>query len=261
MVSDTLVAAAFAIFCWWLGTGAILWLDRRGGSMARWSLPFFSILMGLSFWGVSVSMAASDAAHAYLGFASTIVMWGWHELAFLTGCLSGPRKEPLSPGAIGWLRLRESVAVILWHELALLANFAILVWMQLGQPNHTALCTFALLWCMRVSAKLNLFVGIPMHSEQYLPPHLMYLASYFRCDKAGLWFRSSVGLATGFWLWLLWSGWHAPETISASWLLLASLLGLAILEHLLMVLPWSMEKLWGWAMDEATSVPAKPAKL
>jgi putative photosynthetic complex assembly protein 2 len=140
-------------------------------------------------------------------------------------------------------------------------NFGILAWMQWGQPNHTALCTFALLWCMRVSAKLNLFVGIPLHGEQYLPPHLAYLASYFRCAKAGLWYLGSVSLASGFWVWLLWSGWHAPETISASWLLLASLLGLAILEHLMMVLPWSMEKLWGWAMGEVTPAPTKPAEL
>jgi putative photosynthetic complex assembly protein 2 len=261
MVMETIWAAAFAIFCWWSGTGAILWLDRQGGWLARWCLPAFSVLMGLSFWGVSVSMSASDSAHSYMGFACTIVMWGWHELAFLTGWLSGPRRLPLSPGAHGWHRLRESVSVVLWHELALLLNFAVLVWMQWGQPNHTALCTFALLWCMRVSAKLNLFVGIPLHGEQYLPSHLAYLATYFRCAKAGIWYLASVGTASGFWVWLLWSGWHAPETISASWLLLASLLGLAILEHVLMVLPWSMEKLWGWATGDSPGAAPKPAKL
>ena len=261
MVSDTLLAAAFALFCWWLGTGAILWLDRQGGRLAGWCLPLFSVLMGLSFWGVSSSMSASDSAHAYLGFASTIVMWGWHELAFLTGWLAGPRRAPMSAGATGWRRLCESVAVILWHELVLILNFAVLIYMQSGQPNHTALCTFALLWCMRVSAKLNLFIGIPLHGEQYLPPHLSYLASYFRCARPGLWYVASVGLASGFWAWLLWSGWHAHETLSASWLLLASLMGLAILEHLLMVMPWSMEKLWGWAMGRSPPVPAKPAEL
>ncbi len=157
--------------------------------------------------------------------------------------------------------MRESVAAILWHELALILNFAVLVWMQSGQPNHTALCTFALLWCMRVSAKLNLFIGIPLHGEQYLPPHLKYLASYFRYAKPGLWFVASVTGATGFWIWLLWSGWHAHDTLSASWLLLASLLGLAILEHVLMVVPWSLDKLWGWAMNHPSGVAHKPVKL
>jgi putative photosynthetic complex assembly protein 2 len=261
MVSDTLLAAAFAIFCWWSGTGAILWLDRQGGAVARWCLPAFSVLMGLSFWGVSVSMSASDSSHAYLGFASTIVMWGWHELAFLSGWLSGPRRVAMSVDARGWQRLRESVATLLWHELTLIFNFSLLVWMQSGQPNHTALCTFALLWCMRVSAKVNLFVGIPMHGEQYLPSHLKYLASYFRCAQPGIWFMASVGCATGFWFWLLWSGWHAHETLSANWLLLASLLGLAILEHLVMVMPWSMEKIWGWAMRQPETLAGESAKL
>lgn len=261
MVSDTLLAAVFALLCWWAGTGAILWLDRQGGGWVRWSLPAFSMLMGLSFWGVHVSMSDPGTLHAYLGFSSIIVMWGWHELAFLTGALSGPRRVAMSPGASGWRRLRESIAAILWHELALILNFAVLVWMQSGQPNHTALCTFALLWCMRVSAKLNLFIGIPLHGEQYLPPHLKYLASYFRCARPGLWFVASVTGATGFWIWLLWSGWHAHETLSASWLLLASLLGLAILEHLLMVVPWSLDKLWGWAMGHPTSVPHESVKL
>jgi hypothetical protein len=87
------------------------------------------------------------------------------------------------------------------------------------------------------------------------------LASYFRCAKPGWWFVLSIGLASGFWAWLLWSGWHAHETLSASWLLLASLLGLAILEHLLMVVPWSMDKLWGWAMGRTPAIPAKPAEL
>ena len=150
---------------------------------------------------------------------------------------------------------------ILWHELTLLLNFAVLLWMQLGQPNHTALCTFALLWCMRVSAKLNLFIGIPLHGEHYLPDHLKYLATYFRCAQPGTWFMTSVSLASGLWVWLLWSGWHAHETLSASWLLLASLLGLAILEHLVMVVPWSMEKIWGWAMGHPTPLPHEPAKL
>jgi putative photosynthetic complex assembly protein 2 len=179
----------------------------------------------------------------------------------LSGWLSGPRKTPMTPGAQGWLRLRESVATILWHELTLLLNFAILIWMQIDQPNHTALCTFALLWCMRVSAKLNLFIGIPLHGEQYLPEHLKYLATYFKCAQPGRWFLLSVSLASGFWAWMLWSGWHAHQTLNASWLLLASLLGLAIIEHLVMVFPWSLNKIWGWAMGQPKVITQESVKF
>jgi hypothetical protein len=36
--------------------------------------------------------------------------------------------------------------------------------------------------------------------------------------------------------------------------LLAALLGLAIIEHLLMMFPLPMQRLWGWAMGRSTSV-------
>ncbi|MEY4363841.1 MAG: hypothetical protein RLZZ24_1193 [Pseudomonadota bacterium] len=255
MVNDSALAVAFAVFSWWIGTGVILWLDRLGPRSLRWSLWGWTLLLVLSVWGVKQSMAQSDVAASYLGFASVIVMWGWHELAFLSGWLSGPRREPMTPHAVGWVRLRQAVATLLWHELALIANFALLVWMQADQPNHVALCTFALLWCMRVSAKLNLFFGVPLHGEQYLPPHLAYLASYFRVARPGWWFYVSVTLASVTWSGLVWSAQTGEIHLSVGSILLASLLGLALVEHAVMVLPWPVQKIWGWAMAEPKTDP------
>jgi len=253
MVNDSLMAIGFAVLCWWFGTGVILWLDRLGSQQQRMGLMAASLLLMLSLWGVYESMQTLNTAYAYLGFASVIVMWGWHELAFLSGWLSGPRRERLSEGAQGWQRWREAMAAIAWHELGLIANFVLLVAMQMGHPNHVALCTFALLWCMRVSAKLNLFLGVPLHGADYLPTHLSYLSSYFRVARPGTWFFISVCFASTVWAWLVWSA-HAGELeVNAGYLLLASLLGLAIVEHMVMVLPWPMQKLWGWAL--AKDVP------
>jgi hypothetical protein len=39
--------------------------------------------------------------------------------------------------------------------------------------------------------------------------------------------------------------------------LLATLLGLAIVEHVLMAFPLSIERLWGWAMGQSSS-PQRP---
>jgi putative photosynthetic complex assembly protein 2 len=176
--TESLVAPAlFAALCWWFGTGAILWLVRRPPASFRWSLLGFTGLLGASLWISWQSMQVASVANAYLAFASVIVMWSWHEMAFLTGWLMGPRTKALQPGAIGWPRLSQSVQAGLWHELALLANFAALLWQQQDQPSHTATCTLALLWCMRASAKLNLFSGVPEVGEQYLPRHLAWIAS------------------------------------------------------------------------------------
>jgi putative photosynthetic complex assembly protein 2 len=255
MVNDSALAVGFAVFSWWIGTGVILWLDRLGPRPLRWSLLVWTGLLGLSVWGVKHSMANTGVSASYLGFASVIVMWGWHELAFLSGWLSGPRRIAMSPNATGWQRLREAVATLLWHELALIANFVGLLWLQSDQPNHVALCTFALLWCMRVSAKLNLFFGVPLHSEQYLPPHLAYLASYFRVARPGWWFYGSVSVSTATWSWLVWSAQTGEVHLSVGWVLLASLLGLALVEHAVMVLPWPVQKIWGWAMAEPETDP------
>lgn len=255
---DVVLAIAFTALCWWFGTGVILWLDRLPVRSFRWSLMAWSGLLLLSFWGVWQSMHSVSVANAYLGFACVIVMWGWHELAFLTGWLTGPRRQALSPEARGWQRFSESVSAVLWHELALLGNLLLLWWMQTGHPSHVALCTFALLWCMRLSAKLNLFFGVAQNGAQYLPAHLKYLSSYFRRRQITPWFVLSVGGASALWLWLIWLAQQGVVAVTTGWVLLATLLGLAIVEHLMMVLPWPLERLWGWALGHpAAATPLR----
>jgi putative photosynthetic complex assembly protein 2 len=238
--------------CWWFGTGVILWLDRLPPASFRWSLLGWTMLLILSFKGVYESMREVSVANAYLAIGSVIVMWGWHELAFLTGWITGPRKVALTEGAQGWQRFKESVQVMLHHEVALLLNFGILWLMQKDQPNHVALCTYALLWFMRLSAKLNLYFGVPQNGAQYLPSHLVYLASYFRTRLITPWFVISISAAIGTWCWLVWQAQQGAMAITTGWVMLATLLGLAIVEHLIMIFPLPLERLWGWAMGQSS---------
>ncbi|OQW89944.1 MAG: hypothetical protein BWK72_01520 [Rhodoferax ferrireducens] len=249
MVSDTVLACGYAAMCWWFGTGIILWLDRLPPRSFPWSMGGWSILLLLSFWAVSESMKSVSVSNAYLGFGSVIVMWGWHELAFLTGWLTGSRKIPLQSGVTGFARFKQSLDVIIYHELALIFNFILLWVMQRDQPNHVALCTFALLWCMRVSGKLNLYFGVPRNGAQYLPKHLSYLASYFPTRAMSSWFVFSFGVALAVWVWIISQAQLGLVETSTGWVLLATLLGLGILEHAMMVLPWPIERLWGWALN------------
>jgi len=84
----------------------------------------WSVLLVLSFVGIHHSMQVVSVGNAYLAFGCVIVMWGWHELAFLTGWLTGPRKVALDEGAQGWQRFAQAFQVVMHHELALVANFA-----------------------------------------------------------------------------------------------------------------------------------------
>ena len=242
-------AAVFAMVCWWFGTGAILWLVRRPAASFRVSIGVCTVLLALSLWATDLSMQAQTVGNAYLGFASVILMWAWHEVVFLTGWITGPRRVPLQIGARGWTRFKQSTQVVIWHELALLVNFCALLWLQQGQPSHVALCTFAVLWCMRFSAKMNLFLGVPQVGEQYLPKHLAYLGSYFKKSRLSPFYYLSVGTAIAVWMGIVWEVLSGRVVVSTGWVLLASLLGLAIVEHIIMAFPTPMQKLWGWAMS------------
>ena len=252
MVNEITFAVLYAVLCWWIGTGVILWLDRLPPASFRWSMLAWTFLLGLSFWGVSVSMKSLSDFNAYLGFGSVIVMWGWHELAFLTGTITGPRKIAMDEGATGAKRFSQSLMVVLHHEFALILNFGFLCAMQLDNPNHIALCTFALLWCMRVSAKLNLFFGVTENGAAYLPAHLTYLASYFRRRRLTWWFVISVSLSISTWAWLVWQAQAGAVEMTTAWVLLASLLALAIVEHALMLFPLPLQRIWGWAMSRTS---------
>jgi putative photosynthetic complex assembly protein 2 len=140
---------------------------------------------------------------------------------------------------------------LLYHEVALLFNFGILLALQQGQPNHVALCTYALLWCMRLSAKLNLFFGVPQVGEQYLPAHLRYIGSYFKSGRLSPFFFVTMGLSVVVWVWMVWELSSGAVLISTGWVLLSTLLGLAIIEHLLMVFALPLQRLWGWAMKRS----------
>ena len=255
-------AVMVAVISWWLGTGAILWLVRLPARWFRTSMSVLSVLLVLSLVWTGWSMRELSVLADYAGFLSVILMWSWHEMAFLSGWITGPRRVAQEPGAVGWRRFSLAVQALLYHELALLLNFAVLCVMQQSQPNHVALCTFALLWCMRLSAKLNLFCGVPQVGEQYLPSHLSYMGSYFRRSAVTGCFYLTITLSTGAWLWLVLQAQRGAVGVSTGWVLLASLLGLAIIEHVLMVFSLPLQRLWGWAMrHRAHPAVAPPAVL
>ncbi len=52
--------------------------------------------------GLVVILFASLSAEVwavYLAFVGALMVWGWHELSFLTGAAAGPRRGPSDPTA------------------------------------------------------------------------------------------------------------------------------------------------------------------
>jgi putative photosynthetic complex assembly protein 2 len=114
------------------------------------------------------------------------------------------------------------------------------------------MATFAVLWVMRISAKLNVFLGVRNLSIEFLPPHLAYLASFFRKRAMNLLFPLSVTASTVVAAWMVLEALAAPPggAYATGQLLVVTLLVLAILEHWLMVLPFNPTALWRWAMRD-----------
>ena len=118
---DALWPILFAVFVWWFSTGLVLLLDGLPRTTFRWSHFISSVLAVMALVGLQRSAAQTDVGSAYCAFTCALLVWGWHELSFLTGWVTGPRQAELSAGARGWQRFVEATLTLLWHELAILA--------------------------------------------------------------------------------------------------------------------------------------------
>ncbi len=127
--------------------------------------------------------------------------------------------------------------------------------------NQVGLATFAVLWVMRISAKLNVFLGVRNLSIELLPPHLMYLASYFRRRAMNLLFPLSITASTVVAAWMVNDAFDAPagSAFAVGRMLVSTLLLLGILEHWLLVMPFQVSVLWRWAMREHREPPPPAA--
>jgi putative photosynthetic complex assembly protein 2 len=246
-----------ALLVWWFGTGVVMLLDGLPRDTFRWTLGAATLLAAGALVGIARTADDPGAAASYAAFAAAVAVWGWHELTFLSGWLTGPRRSGCSAPAHWPTRLVESVQAILWHELGLLTTLALIAVLTWDAANPVALWTFGLLWVMRLSAKFNLFLGVRNLGEEFLPQHLAYLPSYFRRRPFNELLPWVLLLATLVVAWLLQQGMALDGGARAGHLLVASLGVLAIAEHLLMVLPLQSTALWRWAMRRHAEAGAR----
>ncbi|MEM1100403.1 MAG: putative photosynthetic complex assembly protein PuhE [Pseudomonadota bacterium] len=247
-----LAALLVALMAWWVGTGVILLAVRRADVAGAG--PLGLVLGGLPFlvFGlVGVPVAAGDASVAglYGGFFAALALWGWIELSFMSGLITGPNRAPLAPGAAGIARVWAAWWAVAWHEVLLLAGLVYVLWATAGGAQAMAGWTFGVLYGARVLAKLNLFLGVPGINHDAVPRALSHIPSYFRQGDPSLLFPISViilSLGTALWLSRLAGAGSVEETVTFG--LLSALTGLALLEHWMMLLPMADTKLWRWLM-------------
>ena len=240
----------FTLFVWWFSTGLILYLDRLPQRTFKWTMAGATVVCIFGIVGLAVSSAHTTVAAAYCAFTCALLVWAWQEAAFLLGWVTGPRRTPCPEASQGWRRAWYALQTVVHHELALVVLALAVLGATWHQPNQTGWWTFAILWAMRQSAKLNVFLGVRNLSENFLPAHLKYLQTYFTRKPMNALLPVSVVVATGvagpIWYAALANTASAFEVASLT--LAATLLSLAILEHLFLVMPVSLEGLWSWAL-------------
>ena len=241
------LSALFALLLWWASTGIVLYLDQRPRPTHARSMRGASIVGGLALAGFVATRDLATVGGACLAFTCAVVVWGWHEMSFLTGRVTGPRRHACAAGCRGVRHFRHAVEAIIHHELALAATLALVLALAWDAANWVGGATFALLWTMRLSAKLNLFLGVRNPGTELLPAHLQYLSSFFGDRRFNALLPLSVAGTALVVAWLARSALAAGSPYEATaYGLVAALATLALLEHLFLVMPWSVARLWGW---------------
>ncbi len=250
MLAAYTVPPIYAAFVWWFSTGAVLLLVGRAG---RFELSRAVLAVGLlagSLGGLALTADDTSVGGAYTAFTCTILLWAAQEIAFLAGWLTGPRPEPCPGHAAGRVRLGLALQAILYHEFALLFCGAAILALTWNGANQVGLWTFAALWVLRQSAKINLFLGVPVTNDELMPDAVRFLKTFFTRGPVSGFFPVSVTLATAALVIMIQRIVEVAVTPFeiASLTLVSTLFALGVVEHWFMLLPLPAITLWGWGM-------------
>lgn len=244
----------FAIALWWFSTGAVLMVSRVQRHTLAWMLGGTAATAGFAIGVLAQSAWLVTPAGAYVAFTAAVVLWGCIEFTFLTGLVTGPRTSACPAGAKGWSRFRFATETLLYHELLIAGVALTAVLVTWNAPNQTGTFAFLILLAMRISAKLNIFLGVPNLTDDLMPARLTYLKSYFRKAEGNAFFPVSMIASAAVAALLAWRAIDAATGggEATGFSLLFGLLVLAIVEHIFMILPLRDGALWRWAMPAST---------
>jgi putative photosynthetic complex assembly protein 2 len=241
---------AYAVFLWWFSTGVILYLDGLPRRTFRWSMLGATAILALSLRCLATGNNDLTVGGAYAGFTFGLLAWGWQEISFYMGVVTGFKTVPCPEGCSGWRHFGHAIRVSFFHEMAIIvtgATISALVW---PGANHVGLWTYVVLWWMHQSAKLNVLLGVRNLNEEFLPEHMAFLKSFLRKKPMNLLFPFSVTISTVIAL-MLFQKAISPAATNfelTGYLFLGGLMSLAILEHWFLVLPLPSARLWNWSL-------------
>jgi putative photosynthetic complex assembly protein 2 len=249
--------AIFALFVWWFSTGAIIFLDNLPRKTFKWSMIGASIVSLSCLYGLFITARETTLLSAYEAFFFGLFAWGWQEISFYMGYVTGTRDEPCREGCGGWAHFGHAVETSLYHEFAIIIAAAAIFVLTRHEPNQIGFWTFIVLWWMHQSAKLNVFFGVRNLNEEFLPEHLTFLKSFLKSKPMNLFFPVSITVSMVIATMLFEHAASATTAFARSGdTFLGTMMALAILEHWFLVIPLPAGKLWQWGLASRKATKA-----
>ena len=139
MIDSPWVAALITLFLWWFSTGIILWRVRVADNGTAQDHKT-SVIVGLPLLAVGLLAARASlmdlsTGGIYLAFLAALALWGWIELAFLSGVITGPNTHPCPPFASQKDRFWRAVGTIAWHAARALSGAGMLRQVLAPEPR------------------------------------------------------------------------------------------------------------------------------
>ena len=242
---------------WFIATGLIAWADNRESATFSKSVMIGGAGGVLGLVLILLASLSTAVGAVYMAFVGALLVWAWHEISFLTGAVAGPRRGVADPGLTGVARFRQASATVMHHEVVLALTALLLISLSWNAPNQIGASVFVLMFGLRMTSKINLFVGVPNSTSEMLPEQLAYLKTYFGPNRMTVLLAVSIAAIAGVTAWFAALALAAPlgsaAMVGAS--LLCTLCLLGALEHLFLALPFRDGMLWGWALPRRRAAP------
>ena len=236
---------ALTLLAWWVGTGAVFLAAAGGPRMRRASFGVATLMLGLALASVPILSLRQDLGGILLALLAGFTVWAWVELSFYTGYLTGPSRAVPPSGASLGVRFRHALGACLWHEMVI-PILGVVLWALGASGGHLwSLWIFLTFWVLHEAARINVLVGVPHPFAELLPEHLDHLKPYLEPRPAG-WALGLTLVAHGVALAFLavFSMSAAADPSVLGWVAVTALVALGAIEHVVLLLPIPLERLW-----------------
>ena len=245
-------AVLVVVAVWWLGTGIVLRLQQRLIPTNLSTSVGIIFIACLGFGVLLLTRQNLSWISIISGFISAVVVWGCIELSYYLGRIAGTHQSICPPSITTWARFKLALGTSIWHELLVTGLGLLLILLFYKASNTVGLYTYMVLWLMRWSAKLNLFLGVPNFNTSWIPARLAYISSYIRTGTITPFFFISILSASFVVFQLLSKSTQVGIEQPLIYIIPAILLILAIVEHVFMLLPFQEVKMWNRVFNSKT---------